>query len=192
MSETILALLTAYHLPAIFLGSFFFGETVIISAAFLAGQGLFSPMTVFWLSLLGTVASDSLWYLFGQKLLTIFHRWDTYKRNSEKVLAALESITGKQAFLSLLFIKFLYGTRILTIIYLSMRRMGFWFFTGMNTVGSIIWLVVLIPLGYLAGKSVADLLPLLHRVEYGALFLILVLLVFRFGTAWLSKKITKE
>lgn len=192
LDGSIFHILSLYQLPAIFLGAFFFGETVIITAAFLAAQGFWSLGNIFWLSLAGTLISDSLWFLFGQRILQIFHRWERYKEQSTNLLATLEKITGQRPFLSLLFIKFLYGTRILTIVYLSIRKMKFLTFAVFDTIGSALWLAIIISIGWLAGKGIINLVPFLNKFEYAMLFLILVILIFRFGTIWLSKKITKE
>lgn len=191
-SDAIINLLSLYQLPAIFIGSFLFGETVIITAAFLSAQGLWSPINVFWLSLVGTIASDSLWFIFGRRILLFFHRWEKYKEQSEKLLVTLERITGKRPFLSLLFIKFLYGTRILTIMYLSVRRMSFPTFAIFDTIGSALWLTAIISIGWLAGKSIVNLVPFLNKFGYALLFLIAIILIFRFATTWLTKKLTKE
>ena len=136
--------------------------------------------------------SDSLWFLFGQRILLLFHKWKKYKEQSEKLITALENITGKKAFLSLLFIKFLYGTRILTIMYLSIQKIKFLTFVIFDTIGSIIWLLIMISIGWYAEKGIVNLVPLVNKFEYALLFLILVIVIFKFGTTWLTKKITKE
>lgn len=192
LDNSIIHILSLYQLPAIFLGAFFFGETIIITAAFLSAQGIWTPMNVFWLSLAGTIMSDSLWFFFGQYILNITHRWERYKSQNEKLLARLERITGKRPFLSLLFIKFLYGTRILTIIYLSVRKISFSSFFIFDLLGSTLWLIVIVAIGWLAGKSVVNLIPVLNKFEYALLLLIILIIFFKFGTAWLNKKITKE
>ena len=185
-------LLTVFRAPAIFAGAFLFGETVILTAAFLAAQGLWSLAEVFWLSLAGTVVSDAIWFLFGQRILLFSRKWDRHREQGTRLLVALEGITGRRPFLSLLFIKFLYGTRILTILYLSMRKIGFLIFVVFDTAGTVLWLAVVMAVGWLAGKSIINLVPFLNRFEFAALFLILILIVFRSVTVWLSKKIAKR
>src|SRR3989344_7628269 len=156
MDLSIINLLTTYQLPAIFIGAFFFGETVILAAAFLAGQGIWSVESVFWLSLAGTVASDSLWFLLGLTFFKFTKRWEKFQDKYKLFLAKLEKITGQKPFLSLLFIKFLYGTRILTIIYLSIRKIHFGRFLIFNTVGTILWLFVMIGVGWLVGQGIVN------------------------------------
>jgi membrane protein DedA with SNARE-associated domain len=190
--HTIIALLTEFHWPAIFIGSFLFGETVIITAAFLAAEGLWSLSDVFWISLAGTVVSDSAWFLFGQRILAFFKRSGKPNPRSERLLSAIENITGKNRFALILCVKFIYGTRIFTIMYLSMRKMHYGRFAAYDTISSTLWLTVICAIGWLAGKSVTNLVPFLNTFEYAALFLILVIAVFKIGMVWISRKIAKE
>lgn len=185
-------MLSTYQLPAIFLGSFFFGETVILTAAFLAGEGTWSISSVFWLSLVGTVASDSIWFLFGQTFFKFTKRWEKYQDKYQTFLIKLEKTTGQKPFLSLLFIKFLYGTRILTILYLSIRKMRYSTFLLFNTIGTTIWLLVMITIGWSAGKGLAGAGPIFSRIEYIITALIVLIVLYRIITGWLSKKIVKE
>ena len=184
-------LLVSFRGPAIFLGAFFFGETVIIAAAFLAAQGLWSMGDVFWLALTGTVLADVVWFLFGQRILQLFRRKENNREQGARLLVTLEKITGQRPFLSLLFIKFLYGTRILIIMYLSIRKIGLRMFTIFDSLGTVVWLGVVMAIGWLAGKSIINLAPDLNRVEYATLILVLLIIGFRMGTLWLSKKISK-
>ena len=104
--DVIIQLLTAYQLPAVFLGSFLFGETVIITAAFLSAHGVWSIPNVFLFAFLGTTTADTLWFLFGQRVLQRFHRWKKTARAGSPLLEAVQKKTGGRPFLILLFIKF--------------------------------------------------------------------------------------
>jgi len=95
-------------------------------------------------------------------------------------------------FLSLLFIKFLYGTRIMAILYLSMRRMRFLTFLLFNTIGTIIWLVAIILVGWLAGKGVANIDEIYQRFEFVLMTLVLLLVCYKMLTIWLGKKVVKK
>jgi len=192
MDLSIINLLTTYQLPAVFLGSFFFGETVILTAAFLAGQGIWSLESVFWLSLAGTVISDSLWFLLGRTFFIFTKRWEKFQSKYQSFLLKLEKMSGQKPFLALLFIKFLYGTRILTIIYLSIRKLNFGTFLFFNTVGTVIWLLVMVSVGWLIGMGVANAGEIFRRVEYVITALVLLIVLYKIFTTWLSREITKK
>lgn len=191
LNQTIVTALSTYQLPAVFVGSFCFGETVIIAAAFLSAQGLWSIDSVFWLALAGTLLSDTLWFWFGQTILIRLQRWERYKQKTAQLLKALERPIGRRPFLVLLFIKFLYGTRILTIIYLSTRKLSLSTFILFDTIGTTIWLITMLGVGWLAGTSIMNLLPTLNTVQYAVLIVIGAILLVRFTSTWLMKKITK-
>lgn len=191
-SDQLTSLLIDYHLPAIFLGAFFFGETVIISAAVLAAKGYWSLWVVFWFSLIGTIASDCIWFYCGQAIFRLTHRWEKHRPKYERILAALEKLTGKRPFLSLLFIKFLYGTRVLIIMYLSVRRLPFWLFFVFNTIGTAVWLMVILTLGWLTSTQLLDAFPIFNKIQYLLLALLVLILLIRFISIWLRKKLIHE
>lgn len=192
MADTIIHYLQIYQLPAIFAGSFFFGETVVISAAFLAGQHLWSVWNVFWICFLGTVISDTLWFILGKKFTTKIEEHEKHGSRYRKVVAKINKYVGNRIFLALLFIKFLYGTRILTIFYISARKVSFWKFTLFNSLGTVIWLSIIIGAGYLAGKGTANYLASITDIKYVALALVAFILLFRVIDSWTEKKVFDE
>lgn len=192
MNTFIGSLLLLYQLPAIFLGSFFFGETVIITASFLSGQGVWSLSNVFWFSLAGTVISDAIWFLFGQKIFKLIKGWNKYENKYKLLLVKLKNITGRKPFLSLLFSKFLYGTRILTIFYLSTKKISFWIFIVFDTIGTIFWLTIILLIGWLTGKGIANFINIAHDTKYTLIIIILIIILFKLITSWLEKIIIKK
>ena len=64
--------LETYKSPAIFLGAFLFGETIILSAVFLAIENSWSLLLMFVLSFLGTLIADIVWFVAGGYFLHNF------------------------------------------------------------------------------------------------------------------------
>lgn len=192
MSTFIETLLLSYQLPAIFLGAFFFGETVILTAAFLSGHGIWSLSNVFLLSFAGTIVSDGMWFLFGQFFFRLARKRIDNQEKYLQLITKLDTITGQKPFLSLLFIKFLYGTRILTILYLSIRKIGFWTFIVFDALGTVLWLIVMISIGWLAGKGISNFIPFVQKTEYALLAIALLVVIFKLTTLWIQKIITKK
>lgn len=186
----VIELLTKYQLIIVFVGSFFLGESVIISCGFLAAQGILNMPYVFILAFLGTVISDSLWFCCGK---LIFWKKKNFidDKKYNKLVKRIDQITGKKQFWALLFIKFLYGTRILTIIYLSIRRIKFSIFTFFNSLGTILWLSVVLTIGWLAGKGYGNVVPVFNGVKYLLIGLIILLILYRVVSQWITKKIAK-
>ncbi|MEX2014226.1 MAG: VTT domain-containing protein, partial [Parcubacteria group bacterium] len=143
-------------------------------------------------SLLGTVISDSLWFFLGQFFFQLTKRWEKYQGKYQSFMLKLEEWTRHEPFFALLFIKFLYGTRILTIIYLSARKVRFSTFFFFNFIGTVIWLAVVISIGWLVGKGVGGAGTALHQIQYAITVLVLLIIFYKIATAWLSRKITKK
>lgn len=188
----IVSLLIVYQFPAIFLGSIIFGETIILAAAFLAGHGWWSVYTVFFITFVGTMFSDSLWFYMGRKLSGKSHEWQEKQEKYRKLLAFLEHITSRRAFLALLFIKFLYGTRIITIMYLSIHRLRFRTFFLFNAIGTFLWLLIMVGIGWYASTRIDGDIPDIKKFQYGASVLLTFLLLTRVGSIYLRKRIENK
>ena len=189
MQEFITQMLIQYQFLALFAGAVFFGETVILMASFLAAQGSWSVWNVFWIALVGTIVSDCVWFLLGD---WIMHRESFQKHQAkyERLVMKLDKKIGNRPYLSLLIIKFLYGTRILTIIYLSFRKIKFWQFLVFDFLGTSFWLVIVMAIGWLAGKGYTQVIEIFHSIGYGLSALILFFILYRIVNVWISKKVS--
>ncbi len=183
--------LTAYHVPAFFVGSFVLGETVILTASFLAAQGWWSLQLVFWVSLLGTLASDSMWFFLGRFLIKT-KRWEKYRERYNHVAEYINRKTGNRPYLSLFFVKFVYGIRVLSIIYLSAHRTSFWFFLFIDTLASMILLTVVCGIGWLVGKGYGQAIDIFHDITYAISGVVLLLVLYKLIMLWIGKKAMDE
>ena len=165
---------------------------VIITAAFLSGQGLWSLTTVFLLSLVGTLASDAIWFLFGNTIFKLTRKWQANQKKYQKLITRLDNLTRNKPFLALLFIKFLYGTRILTILYLSTKKISFWKFLFFDTLGTILWLIVMIAIGWMAGKGIANFAPFINKTEYALPAIVVLIILSKLVTIWMEKRINEK
>ncbi len=189
MQEIITEFLIQYNVPALFAGAVLFGETVILTASFLAAQGWWSLSTVFWVTLFGTVLSDCIWFVFGNGIM----KREAFRKHEvkyQKLITKLDKKIGNRPYLSLLLIKFLYGTRILTIIYLSFRKIKFWQFVVFDFLGTSFWLFVIMLLGYFAGKGYDRVIDIFHHIGYGLTALLVFFILYRIVNVWISKKIS--
>lgn len=192
MLETLTTLLTAYQLPTVFFGAFFFGDSVILTSAYLAGQLEWSVAPIFFAALLGTVISDSLWYFFGVFFAGRFSNVKFLQKERAKMSGFIERLVGEKPWLALMMVKFLYGSRVAMILYAAAKRLHFGLFTLFNTLGAIIWLFVFIPLGYFAGKGVSQAAPLMEALPAALVVLIVSIIIFRIVTIWMEKRMQKE
>lgn len=192
MLETLTALLTAYQVPTVFLGAFFFGDSVILTSAYLAGQLQWSPTSIFLAALAGTVISDTLWFFFGRFFAGRFSEVKFLKKEREKMSGFIARLVGKRPLAALVMVKFLYGSRVAMILYCASSGISFWTFTFFNGIGAIIWLLIFIPLGYLAGRGVSQAAPFMDALPAALMVLVISVVVFRIVTIWMEKKMQKE
>lgn len=186
--EPLTALLTAYQVPSIFAGAFFFGDSVILTGAYVAGQLGWSPIPLFVAALLGTMAADTLWFLFGGQLLVRFSNWRFLKKEREKMSGFVQRLVGERPLAALIMVKFLYGSRVAMILYVASRGMSLATFTLFNTIGAIVWLLVFVPLGYLAGRGIGVAFPYVSVVPAALAVLVLSVVIFRIITIWMEKR----
>ncbi len=184
--------LAEHHAWIIFFGTFFFGETIVLTAAGLAAHGHFSVWSVVVWSYLGTVISDGGWFLLARPVARYLDKDRVRRQRYEKVLTWLDRRFGARPERALLFIKFLYGTRIATIVYLSLRRVGVWVFLRLNFLGTGVWLSVIVTVGWLAGKGIESLSPELSRIEYLLPVILLLSVMLRGLVKWISKRALDE
>lgn len=189
MSEQVLLeFITQYGQWAVLLCAFSFGESVIISAGFLAATGVLLLPNVYILALIGTLISDSIWFLFGHLILSRPKRLQQSSERYQRVVSRIEHITGDKPFLILLFMKFLYGTRILTILYLSHRKLGFGTFLFFDAIGTMVWLAVMLGIGWLAGRGITNLFPQAKQLQYAFTILVAAAIISKLVTLWIKSQ----
>jgi len=192
MLETLTALLSVYRLPAVFFGAFFFGDSVILTTAYLAGQQHWPVVSIFLATFLGTAAADTLWFVAGVVMSKRFSNTNFMRKEREKAAALLQKLTGEKPMYALIFIKFLYGSRIAMILYTAARGFSFRTFTFYNSVGILAWLAVFFPLGYFGGMGIGKALPPSSTIQAAVAVLIASAILMRIFTIWLTKKVTNE
>ena len=179
MHQQFLDLLVAFKLPAIFIGTFFFGEVVVLAATFLAVLGLWSVWEVFLLAFLATLFWDFSWFIGGKFLFkTAFFQRFKEKRliKYRPVIEKIREIDDNRPFFNLLLVKFAYGIRFFYILFLAQKKDNFLFFALIDIVGTLIWLFVLIFIGILVASGASMLLPIFNSFEY--LIFVFVFFVF--------------
>jgi|GEM_PF-2834707 len=181
-----------HKLPTIFFGSIFFGESVIVPAILLSAQGAIHPFGVFLASFAGTMTADIAWYIFGKRLIASAGWLGSLKKRYGHFIHTIERKDERSRLLFFTFFKFIYGIRILTIIYFSIQKMPFGRFLVIDAGGTMLWLGAAFLLAWPAWRGATNTLPALDSIQYTLLGTLVFLVLFRVIYIWLSKKITKE
>lgn len=176
-------------LPAIFVGTFLFGETVILAGIVLAAAGAVPVSALLGLSILGTLASDMVWFFFGQRLVHLARRWRTLQTRYERAMEAMERVDDGKKFYYLLFYKFVYGIRIVTIVFTSLRRIPLRRFLLLDAIGTVAYMSILIGVGLLLCQGATQLAPAVHTLRYLLAAPVLLFILMRMGTQWLRKRL---
>ncbi len=191
--EGLLMFFVAYPFSVSFAGAFFGGEETILALAFLSGQDMVPVWSVFLACLLGTFSSDSMWFFFGRsRLMTRALAWRWVARAYKEVDRLYVSLTRYGTFLALLIGKFIYGTRIATIAYLSRERMTFKRFSAFNAAIIAVWSGIVISVGWLAGRGFSKAINVFQDVEKGVFLLFLFLLAMYLLKRGIDRFLRKE
>ncbi|MBS1507902.1 MAG: DedA family protein [Bacteroidetes bacterium] len=169
---------------ALMVGTFFEGETAILTASSLIYRGLFEfPFTVF-AGFFGSFVSDWIYYLIGRLNGKIF----IAKR--PKIEAKVKPVTDffhRHKFQILFSYRFLYGFRVIIPLVIGMsglRPLSYLFYT---IVSGLIWATTISTAGYWAGR----LLTIeVKTFENNFLFIMLGFALFGLTIGYLVKRIT--
>lgn len=162
----------------VFLGAAFGGEFVIISLAFLVAQDVFPFTPFFIVSFLGTLSSDVLWFLLGKtktvgKILAYRYAASTIS----VIFEAIHKVSRGNHLIAFIFAKFLIGTRIVVIFYVSKTSLALKNFISRDLAAIFIWLAVLTSIGYLSGLGFTYISRVLKNIYAGIGFIVFILLI---------------
>lgn len=147
---------------ALFLGTFFEGETVLVLAGFLAFRGYMDIKIVMAVAFLGSYAGDQLWYFLGRrhgrKLLARKPRWQTM---GDKALDHIR----RHPDLWVLSFRFVYGLRTVMPVAIGLSGYPPRRYLLLNGLGALIWSAALGMAAYHFGALLEGLLGNVKRYE---------------------------
>lgn len=179
---------------ALFLGTFFEGETVLVLAGFLAFRGYMDIKMVMLVAFLGSYAGDQLWYFLGRKhgrkLLARKPRWQTMGDR------ALDHIR-RHPDLWVLGFRFVYGLRTVMPVAIGLSGYPPRRYLLLNGLGALIWSAALGLAAYHFGALLEGILGNVKKYELwvlGGLILLGVLLWVsrRYKAAKVARKAAQE
>ena len=145
---------------AVFLGSLIEGESVILTAGFLASQGYLSLTKIIAVSFIGTLFADQtlffVGHFYGQRVL---NRFPALEAPSAKAFRLLHTYKT----LYILTFRFIYGIRIISPVIIGAGGVSFRSFAILNLIAAVIWSVLSCSCGYLFGHFLMSYLSPLER-----------------------------
>ncbi len=147
---TLQALVTTYGYPALILGTFLEGETILVIGGFLAHRGYLDLPLVMLAAFTGTLAGDQLFFWLGRtRGLTFLERKPLWRPQVDKARALLESHQSAV----IVGFRFLYGIRSVTPFAIGMSGFAFKKFVFLNAIGALVWAITVGAGGYLFGQA---------------------------------------
>lgn len=185
MFETILEYFAMYGYWVVFFGSLIEGESIVLTAGYLASQGKLNLYLIMIIAFVATLIADQLSFYFGHhygKSYINKHEWLHSK--SKRVIRLLH----KYDIWFIMLMRFIYGIRIAGPIIvgasgLSPRRFAMW-----NVPSAAVWSIVSCSAGYFLGEAIHWVLK---NTDYVAMFVLgLILVIWGIVTVhrWLMKK----
>ncbi len=167
---------------ALFLGTFFEGETILVLAGFLAFRGYMDINLVVVVAFFGSYAGDQLWYFMGRKhgrkLLARKPRWQMLGDR------ALEHIR-KHPDIWVLSFRFVYGLRTVMPVAIGLSGYPPGRYLLLNGIGAAIWAAALGAAAYKFGAVLEGLLGNVKKYELWVLGALLVI----GGLLWIWRRI---
>ena len=155
-------MIMAYGYAAVFVGTLFEGETILVAAGFAAHRGYLDLAGVILAAFAGTLAGDQTLFHLGRRhsaaLLGRFPAWQARRERVERWLERYQTLL-------VLAFRFMYGFRTITPFVLGMGRMPSGRFLAWNALSAALWSVAIACVGYQAGNVLTLLLGDLKRVE---------------------------
>jgi membrane-associated protein len=145
----ILAVLTFLETSA-FVGLVAPGETAVIFAGFLAGQGYLSPSAVVASASLGAILGDSVGYELGRRFGPALLRRHRFRR---RALVRAEEVFARHGGKAVFFGRFVGFLRAFAPVLAGIARMPYPRFVLFNVTGAVLWAAACTTLGYAAGTN---------------------------------------
>ncbi len=161
-----------YGYLVVFIGSIISGDAIILVGSFLAFLGFFNIFGIAGVALAGLVISDNLWFLLGHRFQPTMKNgfkkfYPTWlKRSLSFVRGRFNTAPDRYLVLS----KFVYGMRIAVLLLAGEQRLAYPRFFSFNFLGSFLWLLVPVTVGYLISRSWGYL----EGYKYGPVFIALL------------------
>ncbi len=163
---------------AVLVGAAVEGEVTMLLAGVAAHLGLIDFTGAVCLGTLGGFSSDALFYSIGRRRHAAIRGSWIYRR----VGPAIEALAGRLGILQIALARFIFGTRMATMLLWGMRDLGFVRFAVVDLAGCTAWAIVLGGLGYFMSDSATALVGRVRRVELWLLGALIVAIVL-FGAA---------
>ncbi|MDP2925003.1 MAG: hypothetical protein Q8N99_01395 [Nanoarchaeota archaeon] len=195
--DVFLSWITVYPLITVITVTFLLGDETVYFFGFLSGQGIISLYTVILAGLIGNGGCDIFWFSVARfKYLHFIKKIfaPTFSKENIKKARLVEKsdkpLSKKRLYFMLVFSKFFYGTRLITIFYIAKKEKSFKRILIFNTIAVFSWLIFVTPIMWLLGKWALvsfDTVRSTHKII--SLGVVLILVIYLLNKFVISKLI---
>jgi membrane protein DedA with SNARE-associated domain len=155
-------LISTYGYPAVWAGTFFEGETIVLIAGYLANRGYLALEWVIFFAFLGSWMGDTLYFFIGRRWGNkLLERRPSWRPAADRALDMLHRYDA--AFI--LTFRFLYGLRTVSPFVIGMSKVPTARFVLLNMIASAIWASAFSTGGYLLGTMLEAMIAKVERIE---------------------------
>lgn len=192
MLQSLLATFAPYT-PFVAFVAGFLTEDLLLFFAFLAGTGDLSIIAASIFGLLGILAHDAFvyWCAYSSLATKIFERWKP-KERYRGIATFLKKLGRGHYFFPLVLSKFVYGTRTALVVYAARSEHSTVRFFAFNALAAAIWIAVMMPLGWLAGRGVSVLAFIVRDIEKVLGIIVLAMVVVYLANLTIRRWITRR
>jgi membrane protein DedA with SNARE-associated domain len=156
-------LISRYGYAAIFVLTFFEGESVLIAAGFLAYSGYLDAINVIIVSSLASYIGHGTFFLIALYKREAFI--GLIQRVVKVNLLKLESLMARYGTISIFISQWLYGFRLLSAAVLGISRMGTIKYFALQLISCLVWAVICTYSGYFFGATLKNVLGNIKKYE---------------------------
>jgi membrane protein DedA with SNARE-associated domain len=155
-------LISTYGYPAVWAGTFFEGETIVLIAGYLANRGYLALEWVIFFAFLGSWMGDTLYFFIGRRWGNkLLERRPAWRPAADRAFDMLHRYDA--AFI--LTFRFLYGLRTVSPFVIGMSKVPTARFVLLNMIASAIWASAFSTGGYLLGTMLEAMIAKVERIE---------------------------
>ncbi|MEK7552289.1 MAG: DedA family protein [Patescibacteria group bacterium] len=164
-------LILTYGYPFIFLGSMLEGEVVLVLGGLVAYAGILKLHFILLFAILGAITADICWFMIGRKKgIRIFEKYPWLEKLSRKPQAMIHKNPKVVSFL----MRFMYGFRNVVPLSLGMSSIKTSTFILYNSLGAVIWVLVIGLAGYFFGDIMEVFIGRLRHNEFRIIIIAVV------------------
>jgi membrane protein DedA with SNARE-associated domain len=143
-------LVARWGYPAVVLGTFFEGETVLLIGGAMAHRGLLTLPGVIVAAFVGSVAGDQLWFLVGKRWgLAVIERRPSWRDR----VGGVERWLARYGSAFVVGFRFIYGLRTISPLILGATGYPQRRFAWLNVIGAALWAATFAGLGWGLGEG---------------------------------------